>query len=506
MRKKIALKSSMIGFCAQIASILLGIISTRVFIQELGIEIRGINGLLINCLGMLQLSDLGIGTAIIYALYQPLVDENKKEINILMQFYRKVYYVIGVLIFCTGIIMSFFIKTIIVDTTFAWGYILILFYMQLLCSVSTYFIGAYKRNLIYADQKQYLTTTVDMIVNILSTVFKIISLILWHSYIIYLFIQIIQTIVSNIIINVICNRHYPYLKEKVTEKYDKMPQLINNVKNIFIGRLGGFVYSSTDNMIISRFVGIIQVGYMSNYYEIINILKKLISGITQPIQPMLGNFIREYKDIHKSYDLFLTYTFIRYCIANVVTVSTIVMINPLLEIWLGKQFTLSLFIPVLMLIDVFIGIIHGPASEFILVLGLFENDRNMSLTGMAINLIFSIVLVIKLGTAGVLIGTVIAQLYYWIARTYIVFYKYFQRGFTKYLFRITEYISLTVADIILLLKIRDFLMPETNLIMFLILCCLCVSFEALSILIIFGRTEEFKGVISLIRGVLLSKK
>lgn len=498
MRQKLALKSSFIGVFAKLITTILGTVCTRFFVHQLGVEIRGIDGLLTNCLSMLQLSDLGIGTAIIYALYQPIVDNNEKEINALMCLYRKIFHCIGIVILVLGIVMSFFLSFFIQETSFSWNYILLLFYMQLISSVISYFIGAYKRNLLYADQKQYILTMIDMALFIVCFIFKIISLVVFHSYVIYLLIQIAQNVLSNLVISILCNKIYPFLKINSSDKYDKIPQLINNVKNIFIGRIGGFVYCSTDNLIISHFLGVIQVGYMANYYGIINSLKALTSSVTEPIQPMIGNYIRQEKSIEKAYDLFLNYTFVRYCIANIVAVGTIVMINPLIEIWLGEQYTLEIAIPVLMVCDIFIGIVHGPTGEFISVLGLFRNDRNMSLITMLINLVSSICLVYKYGAIGVLLGTILAQIYYWVARAYIVFSKYFKQGAQRYIRRVISYIFVVLVDCIVLLEIRDHLISKITVLSFLAMCIVCVCISIFSIFLFWGRTKEFQFMLQLL--------
>jgi O-antigen/teichoic acid export membrane protein len=466
---------------------------------ELGVEIRGINGLLSNCLSLLQLTEMGIGTAIIYALYKPLADNNILEIQILMQLYSKIYRVVGCAILLLGFVMSFFLNFFIEETTFPWTYIIIVYFIQVITTSSSYFYS-YKRNLLYADQKMYITTLVDTGCNVAATLVKIFVMIIFKSYVIYLIVQLVQTVASNIIINVWSDKHYPYLREKVTAKYDKMEQLIYNIKNILIGRIGGFVYSSTDNLIISKFAGIIQVGYMSNYYQILNILKTLASSITQPIQPMIGNYIQEYNDIKKSYDLFLAYTFVRYCLANILTVGMVVMINPLITIWIGDEFTLSIWIAILMAIDMYIGIVHGPTGEYISVLGLFKNDKNMSIIGMCINLVFSIVLVRSFGTVGVLMGTVIAQIYYWIARAFIVFSKYFKRGVVKYIFKIIQYTGITVLDILLLNFISGKLYAQyyINFITFIMMGVICVIVSSASIVVLFFKTKEFKVLLDIV--------
>lgn len=491
MRQKLALKSSFIGVLAKLITTVLGMVCTRFFVHQLGVEIRGIDGLLANCLSMLQLSDLGIGTAIIYALYQPIVEKNEKEINALMCLYRRIFHGIGIAILILGIFMSFFLHFFIKETTFSWNYILLLFYLQLISVVISYSIGAYKRNLLYADQKQYFSTIIDTVSYIVGSILKIVALVCFHSYVIYLMIQIAQTVISNVVVSIICNRIYPYLKLNSADKYDKIPQLINNVKNIIIGRVGGFVYSSTDNLILAHFLGVVQVGYMANYYSLVNSLKALTSSITEPIQPMIGNFIREEKSPEKAYDLFFNYTFVRYCIANIVTVGIIVMINPLITIWLGEQYTLKIVIPILMVCDMFIGIVHGPTGEFITVLGLFKNDRNMSLIAMSINLVSSIWLVYEYGAIGVLLGTVLAQMYYWIARAYIVFTKYFGQGALQYIRCVIAYIGVEILDCMILFWIRDLFFRKMTFFLFVIMCMICVSTSIISIVVFWGRTKEF---------------
>lgn len=504
MREKIAFKSSMVGIISQITIMMLAVISTRVFMQNLGAEIKGLNGVLASCLGMLQLAEMGIGSAIIYALYQPIVDGNIKEIQILMKFYKNAYRVIGTVIFILGIGMSFFLDFFVTDSTCSESYILVVFYIQLVTAVSSYFLS-YKRNLLYADQKQYVTTIVDTIFKIIISVAKIAVILLWESYIAYLLLDIVQTVGSNMFISIWCNRQYPYLKEKVSGKYDKMNQLVHNVKDLIIGKLGGYVYTATDQLVVSKIVGIAAVGYMSSYYQVSNIFKNLSSSITGPIQPMIGNYIRQEKDKNRVYDLFLSYTFIRYCIANVIVVGMITMIDPLIELWLGEQFKMPMIVPVLLAIDIFISIVHGPTGEFVIVLGLFRNDRNMSLIGAALNLITSIYFSMKFGAYGVIIGTVITQIYYWAARAHIAFDSYFQRGRIRYVIKIASYISVTVAETMVMYWLRLQVLRETTVLGFIVMSIVCAVTSLFAIFVCFYRTEELKFMMRFLKKNLLKK-
>lgn len=506
MRQKLAIKSSAIGLCARLLAMVLSIISSRLFVQYLGIEIKGVSGLIANILSLLQLAEMGIGTAIIYALYQPIVDNNKEEIKSLMAFYKKAYNYIGLMIFIIGCGASLFLKFFIEETSYSWNYVYLIFYIQLFASVSTYLLGAYRRNLLYANQRQYITTIIDAVTNTLFTIIRMVVIVYLQSYIVYLILQVVQTLLSNLIASVATQRSFPYLKEKDIKPYDKMPELVGNVKNVIIGKIGGVIYNSTDNLLISKFVGVVEVGYMTNYYTIRTMIKTIVNSITEPVRPMIGNYIREYKDVKKSYQLFLSYTFIRYFIANNVIVGLLVMFNPFIDLWMGEGFTLSMWIPILISIDMFIDIVHGPTWEFNSALGLFRNSRNMSCGGAIINLTTSLILVFIIGTPGVLLGTVIAQCYYWTARTYIVFTKYFKQGLWTYIRRVVAYIFVTMADIMIMLFFRYRFMPQTTFLKFLLLCIISVVVSSLSVLLIWGKTQEFATMIAMIKKVIGRKK
>ena len=491
MRQRLAVKSSAIGLVARMSALVLSLISTRLFVQYIGIEIKGISGIISNMLSLLQLAEMGIGAAIVYALYKPLAENDIESVKSLMAFYKKSYRAIGILILFIGIIVSFFLRVFIDETSYSWDYIYLVFFIQLLTSVSTYLIGAYRRNLLYADQKQYVNVIIDTIANVVFTVVRLCVIVYARSYIAYIILQLIQTITSNLIIFGISQRDYPYLKEKDIKPYSKMSELIGNLKNVVIGKIGGVVYNSTDNIIISKFVGVIAVGYITNYATIKSMVKVLVNSVMEPVRPMIGNYVIENSEVKKSYRLFLNYTFVRFVIGNIITVGLVVLFNPLIDIWLKEGYTLEIIVPILIAMDLYIDILHGPTWEFMNALGLFRSDRNLSYGGAFVNLVSSIILVQIMGTPGVLVGTVIAQCYYWIARAHIIFSRYFQTGRLKYCLHIAGYSVITIIDSIIVTIIRNRLMPRTNIVMFIVMCGICVSVSLLSIMIFWSRTDEY---------------
>ena len=103
MKTKSSIKNSITAMIANIVSIAVGLVAQAIFIKILGKEYLGINGLFTNIISMLAIVELGIGNAIIYNLYKPLVNKDYKTINSLMLFYRKAYHIIAIIVFVIGV-------------------------------------------------------------------------------------------------------------------------------------------------------------------------------------------------------------------------------------------------------------------------------------------------------------------------------------------------------------------------------------------------------------------
>lgn len=198
-RTKIVYVNSIVALGSQICQVLIGFITRKLFIDYLGVEYLGYNSVFANILQMLNLADLGIGVAITSYLYKPLSENNKKKITAIMYIYKKLYSIIGFIVLGVGLVVSFFLKTLIPDANCGIWYLRLLFYINLVGTVSTYFL-AYKRTLLIADQKSYLTNIVDTVTYFVFSLIQLILLIIVPNYIIYLSIGIAKNIISNIIL------------------------------------------------------------------------------------------------------------------------------------------------------------------------------------------------------------------------------------------------------------------------------------------------------------------
>ena len=144
----------------KVITIILTFISRKVFINYIGVQYLGINGLFTNILSLLSLADLGLGTAINVSLYKPIAENDDRKISALMSFYRKCYYIIASAITVIGLLL-YPALPFIVNTDKDIPY-LGLYYLLFLSKTVVSYVCVYKASLINADQKNYIVNKITI--------------------------------------------------------------------------------------------------------------------------------------------------------------------------------------------------------------------------------------------------------------------------------------------------------------------------------------------------------
>ena len=234
MRTSNSIKNTIVSILMSAITILIGLITQKIFIEMLGTEYLGLNGLFTNILSMLAIAELGIGSAIIYSLYKPIAENNETKIKSLIEFYKKSYRIIAIIVLIIGLAVMPFLNIIVGETEIKEN-IHILYLLFLFDTVASYLL-TYKRSILYANQKTYIINIIHILYLILMNSLQIIMLIITKNYIIYLSIKIVFRILENVIITMIANRMYPYIKEKDIEPIDF------ETKNSILQKVKGLIF------------------------------------------------------------------------------------------------------------------------------------------------------------------------------------------------------------------------------------------------------------------------
>ena len=504
-RQQVAIKNSAMGLISQIVTLIFQFWTRSIFVKYLGVELLGISSTFSSILNTLSLAELGFQSAVVYSLYKPLANDNKEKVNEIVNVLKVIYRSIGIFFIVVGIICCPFLKFVLSGVEISIT-IYLIFIIHVLNSSCSYFL-AYKRALFHADRKGYITKAIDTVMTIIFSLIKVIAVIKTSDYIIYISLTTLQTIVSNTFVNVVSRKRYPYLR-RTKFNVSIFRDIWDNVRSLFVGKIASYVYFSTDNLVISAVVGTVSVGYLVNYTTIISSMKTLTDSILSPIAPIIGNMIAEGDDPVKHEKVFRTYSYIRYVIACIAVIPIIVLLQGFISVWIGEEYLLSDIIVWLCCFDLYIHLVHSSLCDFIYGNGLFKADRNIEIAGAVSNLTISIILVYKIGMKGALIGTIISQSIFWIGRSNLVYKKCFaevKKGLARYWLRNVVYLGLFFTVSYLMTIVYKHIQVETFVIKFIIGGICSEVIIVITQVIVFGRTNEFKQLESMVLNIIRSR-
>ena len=493
MEKKSRLYNStrnvIFGLGNQVLITLLNFISRILFIKILGEEYLGINGLFSNILTVLSLADLGIGNAITYSMYKPLAEGNKKKISALMNFYRKVYNIIAIAIAVIGLSMLPFLDKL-VKTTEPIPYLKIYFLLFLADSVVSYLL-ANRSAILTADQKLYITKIYNLIFSIIKIIIQIIVLIVTHNFILYLVVQVLSTFATNLCGAIVTKRLYPYLNKKEELRKVEKKSIFDNIKSIFLYRIGGVILNNTDNILISVIINTVTVGYYSNYTMIINSVNTFTSTIFNAINSSVGNLNTE-KDKNKQLKIFYVINFICNWLFGFCTVCLLILLKDFITLAFGVNYVLDYLTTIIIGVNFWMPGILNAIALYRDTTGLFKETKYIIIITAILNIIFSIILGKIWGLFGILAATAISRILtnFWY-EPYILFNKYFKTSVINYAKREIKYLMILIISYALI-ELICINMRNVGYLEFVIKMILCVIIP--NVLYWFGnnKTEEFK--------------
>ena len=504
MEKKMRIKNSLINIGAGIANqliiTLLSFVSRTIFINTLGIEYLGLNGLFTNILSMLTLAEAGLGASIMYSLYKPIAENDYKKINVLMKFYKNTYMVIASVILVLGLLIMPFLDFIIKDSNVE--NVQLIYLIFLLNTVAPYFY-IHKNSFLNVCQKGYIVTGVYSVSSILSVLIKIGILHYTQNYILYLIIDSVITIANSIILAIIVNKMYPYLKNIVKDKLDNKTRkdITKNVKAIVFQNVGNYLVFGTDNIIISTFVSVAAVGLYSNYNMLIEICRTFINQVFNNIYHSVGNLVAQ-EPIDKVYSVYKTYRFVNFWLYSFFAIFLTIMLEDFIALWIGRQFLMKEGLLLVLMVIFYERGMRNSITTVKTTSGIFHEDRFAPLFQAAINLVVSILLVKSMGIIGVFIGTLVSAIAvpFW-TTPYLVYKKVFNQPVSHYFIKYTLFTLIGIGTYFLTNLICVFF-QSGDLLNLVLRAMICLIVPNLVYICIFYKTKEFKYLHGIIKNIL----
>ncbi|GHU81157.1 sugar translocase [Clostridia bacterium] len=487
-----SIRNSTYGIIAAVVASVMGFVVRTIFVMYLDSAYLGVNGLFTQILTILSLADLGFGVAIVHAMYKPIYEKDTRKLQILMELYKKIFTIIGVVVAAAGLAVIPFMDYIIKDKPDIPN--LTFIYCLFLMSSSFSYFFAYRRAILSADQKEYINTKYKYYFIIIKSVFQIAVVILLRNFVAYLVIQVLCTVAENIYLSQKVKKMYPFLREKANEKLPKAEVAIikNDIKAMALTRMGFILLNGTDNIIISSFVGIVAVGFLSNYMLLTTVVVTVLTQLTSGITGSVGNFVAGEKP-EEQYKLFKRIDFAIFWLYGFSAICLATLLNPFVFLWLGSEFLFDTSIILVISANFLIEGLLSICWLFRSTMGLFVQGRYRAILSAVVNVILSLILVKYLGVFGVLIGTTISRvavdLFY---APYIIFKHGLKRSVKSYYATYGRRIFLLGAIAVFLAAV-SYLIVGTNVtvLKFIVLLIITVSVPNICFFLAFKKKEEF---------------
>lgn len=431
------------NFLNQLLNFVLSFLSRTVFIYVFGAQYLGLNGLFADVLGVLSLAELGFSTAMVYNLYQPLVEHDEKRISELIAFYKKVYQIIALIVLFLGLAVMPFLPFLVnleqAIPNMEWYYFFSV--INVVCS----YLCAHKSALFIADQKNYVIAKLSMLINGVKIILQILAAVLWKDYTLYLLVGTCGVLVNGIVILRKAKKQYPYLISTDMISREEKTEILKNFSSIFIYKISSVLLNATDNILISVLVGTVAVGYYSNYLMVQSQLVIFYSIIFTSATASIGNLIIK-ESVERRYEVFESEQSISFVLCGIVVPCYVSLINDFIELWAGKSYVLPLGVIFAIGVNLYLSCVLQPLWTYREATGLYQKTKWVMLICAVLNLVLSVVFGLCIGIAGIVLASALSRLltYVWY-EPMILYHDYFLKTPFEYYGKIITNAGITTG-------------------------------------------------------------
>lgn len=435
------------SFVGKIVNILLPFVTQTCLIYILGVQYVGLNGLFTSVLTMLSLTELGIGSALVFSMYRPIAEGDDAKVCALLAFYRKCYHVIGCVILTVGLILLPFIRHLISGDVPDDINVYVLYMIYLFNTVLSYFLFAYKTSLLNACQMVDVISEVDILTNITKCVLQFAGLLLIPSYYMFVWVLPLTTIMRNIGVEILTRKKYPHYFCQGKLLSSDIHEIFEKVNGLFLQSIGNVVLTSVDNIVISIFLGLTVLGQYNVYLYIHTALVGLVGVISSSIVPVAGNSVAV-ENKEKNFQNFRQFNLLWMCMVAWCTVCELCLIQPFIRLWAGDKMLLNNGVAALFALYFYANKIGDMSWVYKSASGIWKEGRYVPIISSVVNLSMNLVMVRWIGVVGVLLSTILSMMFINIPfGGRVLFHAYFdyRNAWREYLLTHIKHFVITAA-------------------------------------------------------------
>ena len=449
-KTKNAAKAIKAGLIFKIYQMVVPFLMRTAMIQFMGVEYLGLNSLFASILQVLNLAELGVGSAMVFSMYRPIAEDDEPTICALMRLYRKYYRLIGLIIGVVGLLLTPVVPRLISGEIPNSLNVYILYLLNLAATVLTYWLFAYKNCLLQAHQRTDVASIISLVTTTIQYGLQLVIIIWIKNYYLYVIVMLATAALNNLVTAVVATRMYPTYKPAGKLESSQVKEINRKIRDLFTGKLGYVIFKYTDTLVISSFLGLVMLAVYQNYYYILFSVIGITEIIHNAVMAGLGNsFITESKS--KQYADLEKFTFLLMWINGVCLCCFLGIYQPFMYLWVGQEYMLDFVAVICFAAYFYVFILNRLLNVYKDAAALWHQDRFRPLVVGLVNLGLNLLLVHTWKINGVLLATVISWMVVgipWILKN--LFSVFFDRSRMKgYIKQVLIYaLTATIAGVI----------------------------------------------------------
>lgn len=500
-RTKNAVRNMKWGYLQKMTSILLPFIFRTVMIKCLGADYLGVNSLFSSILQVLSLSELGFSSAIVYSMYGPIANNDENAICALLNFYKKIYRIIGIIMLGIGSVIIPFIPYLISGEYPSEINIYFVYFIFLLNTSLSYFLFAYTSSLLSAFQRNDIDSKILFVASVFRYVLEIIGIYVTRNYYLFLALELLSTVAHNIVKLVVTKKTFPQYRCIGLISTDQKNEIKKNVSALLCHKIGGTVLNSADNIVLSAFMGVVIVANYGNYYYIMSSVEGVLIIIFTGLIGGIGNsFVTENSE--KNRNSFKKVLFFNAWVVSFCSSCMLCLYQDFMLQWVGAEYMFDNFIVILIVLYFFVHSIRRSIIAFRDGAGMWKDNMLQPIVSASINLIVNIILVQIIGLVGILISSIGSMICIDIPWEAKKFCKRIDMHDREYFILLIKYFFVTIlcSGVTWIITSRICFTPIVNL---LIKSVVCVVIPNLIMILIYRREDEYKYYKELLKKVIV---
>ena len=409
-RVKNASRNMVYGIASQIVKQLLPFAMRTVMLYVLGVEYLGLNSLFTSVLSVLNLAELGVGAAMVYSMYQPIVDDDTDRICALMRLYKIYYRCIGLVVCAIGLALLPFIPKLINGDVPPDIDVYYLYLLNLAATVFSYWLFAYKSSILWAHQRNDVVSKVTLATDLIKYAAQLFVLVVFRNYYYYVMVILATQILNNILTAILASRMYPAYHARGTIQKNERKTINHRIRDLFSARVATVIVYSSDTIVISAFLGLKVLAIYQNYYYLFSAVASMITIVFTSVRAGLGNsFIVDTKE--KITKDFMSFLLIIVWLAGFCSTCFLCVYQPFMEVWVGAGLLAEFGIVVCMSVYFFVNCMNVFFNSYKDAAGMWHKDRFRPLVEAITNLLLNVILVRYIGLYGIILSTIISMLF-----------------------------------------------------------------------------------------------